>query len=101
MLKIAETIVFPIFHILSQSFESSNTEIQVVSSLALAKLWKVVQFEKKKTEITTVNLATVLIDYVKQSESDPNYVELSIEGLMYLSLYWEVRNPHKNGCSFN
>lgn len=80
------------FTFLSQSFESSNTEIQVVSSLALAKLWKVVQFEKKKTEITTVNLATVLIDYVKQSESDPNYVELSIEGLMYLSLYWEVRN---------
>ncbi|RCK67173.1 SWI5-dependent HO expression protein 4 [Candida viswanathii] len=80
------------FLFLSHAFETNNTEIQVVASLTLGKLWKVVQFEKKQTEITTESLAEVLVDYVKNPENNSKYVELAVEGLMYLSLYWQVRD---------
>ncbi|EMG51036.1 SHE4 SWI5-dependent HO expression protein 4 [Candida maltosa Xu316] len=72
--------------------EINNNEIQVASSLNLTKLWKTIQFERKSTDdITVQQLATNFINYLKLQIPDFEYLELSVEGLMYLTLYWEVR----------
>ncbi|CAX43595.1 protein she4, putative [Candida dubliniensis CD36] len=76
---------------LTQGCTINNDQIQVISSVTISKLLKLLEVEKKDTEISTLDLAEILINYFKHAEAFDEYVEFSVEGLMYLSLYWKVR----------
>ena len=52
---------------------------------------KLLEVEKKDSEISVIHLAEILINYFKHAKVLDEYVEYSVEGLMYLSLYWKVR----------
>ncbi|CAI5756569.1 unnamed protein product [Candida verbasci] len=67
---------------------SSNVKIQILSSLNLIKLWKLIEHEKKQIKIRT--LADIMIINIKSIE-DKEYVEYMSEGLMYLTLHYEIR----------
>lgn len=76
---------------LTQGCKISNSKIQVVSSVTISKLLKLLEVEKKDSEISVIHLAEILINYFKHAKVLDEYVEYSVEGLMYLSLYWKVR----------
>ncbi|EGW33486.1 uncharacterized protein SPAPADRAFT_151669 [Spathaspora passalidarum NRRL Y-27907] len=78
------------FQFLVQGCSFKNDQIKVLSSLNLVKLWKFIDAKKKSNDlITTKYLADILISYLKSHTDE--YTEYAIEGLMYLTLYWEVR----------
>ncbi|KAG7664663.1 SHE4 [[Candida] subhashii] len=81
------------YEFLVKGIQSPNPKIQVLSSVTLVKLWKFVELEKKSDKtVNTRILADTLISYLKQTQDvDEAYIEIAIEGMIYLTLYWEVR----------
>lgn len=80
------------YDFLVQGIQSSDSKIQVLACVNLVKLWKFVELEKKSQRtVNTRILADTIISYLKLDDTIDEYIETAIEGLMYLTLYWEVR----------
>ncbi|RLV96102.1 SWI5-dependent HO expression protein 4 [Spathaspora sp. JA1] len=78
------------FQFLVQGCQFKSDHIRVLSSLNIVKLWKFLDTNKKSNDlINTKFLADILVSYLKSHTDE--YIDCCIEGLMYLTLYWEVR----------
>ncbi|KAI5951511.1 SHE4 [Candida jiufengensis] len=86
------------FQFLLDCFKSTNVHKRILASLVLVKLWSFIEVEKK-TKLKVTNLAEDLILYI-DDKNEIEYIEYSIEGLIYLSLFWEVREMMRMDISF-
>ncbi|KAI5957659.1 SHE4 [Candida theae] len=83
---------------LSNLLSSSQVRIRILSALSVAKLWTFLQAEQK-SKLKVTNLAKDLLLYVTEGD-DFEYIEYSLEGLVYLSLFWQVRDMIRMDVSF-
>lgn len=69
---------------------SQNVRIRILAVLSVVKLWTFIQAEQK-SKIHITDLAKDLLLYITEGD-DFEYIEYSLEGLVYLSLFWKVRD---------
>ena len=85
-------------------FQSYDKPVKVLASLVLAKEWSFIHqlLNNKKIKITDV--ADCLMLYIEgESENEKdleNYIDFAVEGLTYVSLFWEAREWMRVDVSF-
>ncbi|KAI5954032.1 SHE4 [Candida margitis] len=70
--------------------QSQHVSIRILAALCVVKLWTFIQVEQK-SKVQVTELAKDLLLYVTEGD-DLEYIEYSLEGLVYLSLFWKVRD---------
>lgn len=90
--------------LMENSFQSYDKPVKVLASLVLAKEWGFIHqlLNNKKIKITDV--ADCLMLYIEgESENEKdheNYIDFAVEGLTYVSLFWEAREWMRVDVSF-
>ncbi|KAI5964769.1 SHE4 [Candida pseudojiufengensis] len=87
------------FQFLLNCFKSKEVEKKILASLVLVKLWTFIQVEQK-SQIKITDLAEDFLLYIDDNNNDFEILEYSIEGLIYLSLFWEVRELMRVDVTF-
>ena len=70
--------------------QSSYVRIRILAALSVVKLWTFIETQQK-SKVQVTNLARDLLLYIVEGD-DFEYVQYSLEGLVYLSLFWKVRD---------
>lgn len=83
---------------LADSLKSQHVRIRILAALSVVKLWTFIQAQQKSA-IHVTDLAKDLLLYTTKGD-DPEYIEYSLEGLVYLSLFWKVRDQIRMNISF-
>lgn len=90
--------------LMENSFQSYDKPVKVLASLVLAKEWSFIHQLLKNKKIKITDVADCLMLYIEgESENEKdhkNYIDFAVEGLTYVSLFWEAREWMRVDVSF-
>ncbi|WLF77540.1 SWI5-dependent HO expression protein 4 [Lodderomyces elongisporus] len=91
-------------NLMENSFQSYDKPVKVLASLVLAKEWSFIHQSLNNKKIKITDVADCLMLYIEgESENDKdheNYIDFAVEGLTYVSLFWEAREWMRVDVSF-